>query len=81
MFVSSAWKMVCRAGAVCASRAPWPLRDVPVLNALLFLCRAGVFAFWAGTWARLPRVAFGQSIALSFYDHFMNGLNALVPEN
>jgi hypothetical protein len=44
------------------------------------IAKEGVFAFWAGTMARLPRVAFGQSIALSCYDYFMTVLDLFSPD-
>lgn len=35
----------------------------------------GVFAFWKGTAARIPRVAVGQSITLAGYDQIMLLIN------
>jgi len=39
----------------------------------------GIFAFWAGMMARLPRVAFGQSIALTAYDAIFKLLDITFP--
>ena len=41
------------------------------------LVEEGVFAFWKGTAARLPRVAFGQSITLAGYEKIVSALDKL----
>lgn len=41
--------------------------------------KEGLFAFWAGMLARLPRVALGQSIALTAYDAIFQLLDVTFP--
>ena len=72
--------MCDRASHSCYSPPPCTRLSVSLFTTpCAVACAPGIFAFWAGMMARLPRVAFGQSIALTAYDAIFKLLDVTFP--